>query len=436
MLRAFRNHIQEQFPFLNGKLLLVAVSGGIDSIVLAHLLHRCKFHIALAHANFGLRGAESDADEVFVTTFSKKLGVALYTQRFKTDEYAQKQGISIQMAARTLRYEWFETLRKTIGFNYILTAHHADDNLETFFINLSRGAGLEGLTGIPEQKEYIIRPMLPFPREAIAVYAKKNQLSWREDSSNLQPYYLRNKIRLTVIPKIKEISPSFLENFQQTIAHLKGSRQLLHDYITRLQTELFQQTSAGYTISLAALKTLTPQPAYLYELFKEFGFTDWKGLRHLLNAPSGKQLFSSTHRLLKDRDWLFVTPLKEQENNPKTGIDGSVGRITRPFSMRWNEVSQIERKAPTIVYVDKETLKFPLTIRKWKKGDYFYPFGMNSKKKISKFFKDEKYSLLAKESQWLLCSGDAIVWVIGKRADNRFRVTSDTRAILKIEVEP
>ncbi len=434
MLQQFREHISTHLSFLNGKKLLIALSGGVDSIVLAHLLHTLNFNIEPAHCNFKLRGAESDEDEAFVTGFSSALNVKIHVRHFDTQAYSENHKVSIQMAARTLRYQWFTSLAEALKCHYILTAHHADDALETFLINFSRGTGLEGLTGIPEQNGNVIRPLLPFSKETILDYAEKNNLEWREDSSNAETKYLRNKIRHEITPQLKTLHPTFQENVQKTLRHLQGSSQLIATHIESYKKTLFQHHDNGYRIEVTELMGLHPQKPYLYELFKDFGFTEWDDVARILHASSGKQLFSATHRLVKDRDAIYIAPLL-QEATVRVIIDEHTKSITTPVALNIDEVNKIRETGMHTIYVDKEKLKFPLTVRKWEKGDYFYPFGMQGKKKVSKFFKDEKYTLPDKENQWLLCTDDAIVWIIGRRADNRYKVENTTKNILKIKVE-
>lgn len=434
MLTKFEKHIKNTFPFLIGAKVLVAVSGGIDSIVLTHLCHEMKLDIALAHCNFNLRGNDSSEDEQFVHNLGKQLKKEVHVQHFKTEKYAKKQKLSIQMAARELRYQWFTTLCNTSGYEYILTAHHADDNLETFIINLSRGTGLDGLTGIPPVNGKVIRPLLSFSRKEILTFAEENKIEWREDKSNLETKYLRNKIRLEVSPVLKELHPTFLQNFMNTQEYLSGSAQIMEAQTKEFKSVLFNKDGGIYKVLVAQLLRLNPLKAYLYEFFKEFGFTQSNDIVELLKAQSGKQLFSSTHRMIKDRDYILIDKIGANNHEIKAyPIHIGEDAITHPVKMNFNSVSEIQNENPNVIYVDKETLKFPLILRKWQNGDYFYPFGLAGKKKLSKFFKDEKYSLIEKEKQWLLCSDNRIVWVLGKRADDRFKVTEKTAHILKIQ---
>ncbi|MCB0475804.1 MAG: tRNA lysidine(34) synthetase TilS, partial [Flavobacteriaceae bacterium] len=293
MLKSFAEHTAKHFPFLKDKKLLLAISGGIDSVVLANLFKELNLQFSLAHCNFKLRGDESESDEVFVKKLAENLQVPVYVKQFETATFAQNEKLSIQVAARNLRYEWFYQLKDKDGFDLIVTAHHADDNLETFLINLIRGTGLDGLTGIPEQSETIIRPLLPFTREQIETYAKKEKIQWREDSSNIETKYLRNKIRHQIIPLMKELNPNFLNSFNNTLNNLKGSAAIVRRTVADLKNEiLVPQTDGTLKIDIEYLKKLGNETAYLYELLREYGFTEWQDITSLLDAQSGKYIFS------------------------------------------------------------------------------------------------------------------------------------------------
>ncbi|WP_274474641.1 tRNA lysidine(34) synthetase TilS [Mangrovimonas aestuarii] len=437
MQKAFQNHINSSFPFLKKAKLLLAVSGGVDSVVLVHLCSNAKLNIALAHCNFGLRGEESEADEEFVLELGESLNVEVFTQLFDTQAYAKENKLSIQMAARQLRYDWFEDLSNQLKFDYILTAHHADDNLETFLINLSRGTGLEGLTGIPLVHGKVVRPLLSFSRDDIKGFAKENSLQWREDSSNALTKYLRNKLRHDVVPVLKEINPQFLESFQKTQQHLQQSSRIIEDGIDAVKSRLIIHEDQNQIVfSVNELKKLKHFKAYLYQLLNEYGFTAWDDVYDLVDSQSGKQVFSSTHRLLKNREELILTINSEQEGSLEFSVDESLKEIHIPIGVLTIEnIDIVGIHENNNIFLDKDMLKFPLHVRQWQKGDYFYPFGMKGKKKLSKFFKDEKFSLIEKEQTWLLCSENEIVWVINHRADDRFKITEKTTNILKITVK-
>jgi tRNA(Ile)-lysidine synthase len=324
-------------------------------------------------------------------------------------------------------------LAEQLKFDYILTAHHADDNLETFLINFTRGTGLDGLTGIPEMNGNIIRPLLSFSREDLEVYAIGEKIKWREDSSNASNKYLRNKLRHDIIPTLKQMNPQLLQNFQKTISHLQGSQEILDDAITRIQKKVVSVEEDVIKLDIKKLKILSNPKAYLYELLKDFNFTEWDDLVNLLNAQSGKQVFSSTHRLLKDRHFLLLKEIQTENADCSFDIDESDLSITTAIGVMFiEEVEKVLNYDAHKVYLDKNKLKFPLKVRKWQEGDYFYPSGMKGKKKISKYFKDEKLSLIEKENTWVLCSKNDIVWVIGRRVDERFKAKPELTQILKI----
>ena len=426
MLDKLNSHIETHFPFLKKKGLLLACSGGLDSMVLAHLLLDNGYNFSIAHCNYKLRAKDSDKDEEFVAAWATKNRIKAF---FKTFDLSHETG-SIQLKARELRYHWFQKLVTTKGFDHILTAHHLDDDLETFLINLSRGTGLDGLRGIPRKNQDIIRPLLTFSKAEILEFATANGITWREDLSNKDVKYLRNEIRHEIVPKLKELNPTFLSNFQQTQEYLDYSSQLLENYKEELKAKLFTETDGEIHIPISELDKLNPLNGYLHLLFRDFGFTQWEDLTHLLTAQSGKEVQSRTHRMIKDRDSLILAPIAKFKEKVFL-LTEDENHIKEPLQLRMDAVDVIGTFSPNVIYVDKEKLNYPLKLRKWKIGDYFYPFGMEGRKKLSKFFKDEKYTTLQKESQWLLCSGDKIVWVLGKRLDDRFKVTGVTKEILK-----
>ncbi len=435
MLETFKNHIETNFPEFEGNHLLIACSGGLDSMVLSELCRQTGLQYSLAHCNFRLRGKESNGDEDFLRNHANKLDVPFYVTHFDTIGYVNQHKVSVQMAARDLRYNWFKQLLKQEKIAFLLTAHHADDNLETFIINLSRGTGINGLTGIPARTEQVRRPLLPFSREEIEAFAKSRKLIWREDESNTDVKYQRNKIRIELIPKLKELHPTFLSNFQNTLRHLGQTQALSDYYLDNLKNELFVPEKGRFRISIASLEDLPLLDAVLYGLFNNYGFTEWKNLKELLKGMSGKHLTSNTHMLLKDRDFLWLSTLDDRiDNNEKFLILSHEDSLDTPIIVNSTQVKERGDNSTNEIFVQKDTLKYPLVLRKWQKGDYFYPLGLNRKKKLSKFFKDEKMNLLEKEEQWLLCSDNEIVWVVGKRADHRFRVTDAAKGVLKFKI--
>ena len=438
MFKKFQEHINNNLSFLKEGKLLVAVSGGLDSVLLTHLCHDLKLNISLAHCNFNLRGSESDADEEFILQLAEDLELEVFIENFDTDYFSRINSISTQMAARELRYNWFSELAEQLHFDYILTAHHADDNLETFLINLSRGTGLDGLTGIPEINGNIIRPFLNFSREELENYAKENKIEWREDSSNASTKYLRNKLRHEVIPVLKELNPQILQNFKLTQSHLQDSKNIIKDRVEEVLEKVVTKISENEIhFSIGKIKNLSNPKAYLFEILKEYQFTEWQDVEDLLEAQTGKQVFSNTYRLLKNRDVLILTEThKKQAEIEEVSFSENDSQVEIPLgTLTITETQNFKEHNNLTIYVDKDLLKYPLTARKWEKGDYFYPFGMESKKKLSKFFKDEKLSMLEKENVWLVCSNEDVVWIINYRADNRFKITEKTKNILKISLK-
>tara|TARA_R110000868_G_scaffold145181_2_gene365175 strand:- start:86686 stop:88011 length:1326 start_codon:yes stop_codon:yes gene_type:complete len=434
VLEEFKQHIDTNFQILKDKTFLLACSGGLDSVVLTHLCHAIGLNFTLAHCNFQLRGIESSEDQKFVEKLAENKNVGIHVTIFKTVDYMNLNKVSLQVAARELRYAWFAKIMQENSIPTLVTAHHADDNLETFLINLSRGTGLDGLTGIPEKTDTIARPLFPFTREQIKAYAKKNAIVWREDKSNQETKYLRNKIRHTIVPLLKELHPTFLGNFLNTQAYLGQTAELVENHISEVRASLFIKENNIYKIEIAALQKLHPQTTYVYHLFKPYGFSDARSIMALCEALSGKEILSASYRLLKDREHLLLQEVVS-EVSEVFFIHKKTKNTHNPIAIRIESTTHISETGTAILYVDTDTLKFPLTVRKWKTGDYFHPFGMKGVKKLSKFYKDEKYSLIAKETQWLLCSEDQIVWVIGKRADSRFKVSGKTKNILKFTVQ-
>ncbi|MDC9722431.1 MAG: tRNA lysidine(34) synthetase TilS [Urechidicola sp.] len=436
MLNKFQNHINHKFPFLKDAKLLIAISGGIDSVVLTHLLHQLNFDISLAHCNFQLRGNESDLDEEFIKKIATNLDISYHTISFDTNAVSKEKKISTQMAARDLRYHWFDNLIEKNNYDYVLTAHQKDDVLETFLINFTRGTGLDGLTGIPEINKNIVRPLLSFTRNDIESFAKENNISWREDKSNASTKYLRNKIRHDVIPVLKEINPSLMDSFDSTIENLKGSKAIVKDVIESINKKATILEDNILKIDIEKIKFLSNTKAYLFELLKEYMFTEWNDVVALLNSQSGKQIFSKTHRLIKDRKHLLLVKIDDKDSNQSYTIHNFNADFTsNDFTLEFKLDSDFEQLSSNknSVSLDFDLLTFPLTIRKWQHGDFFYPNGMKGKKKLSDFFNDEKMSILEKEKTWILTtSKNEIIWVVNKRLDKRFQISSATKKAVSI----
>ena len=441
MKNKVENTLQKEFPFLKGKKLLVTVSGGIDSVILTHLLYQLDFNISIAHCNFCLRETESDKDAQFVENLANALNVPFFITSFNTNDYACKKKLSIQEAARNLRYKWFTELKNQHNLDYIITGHNLNDSLETFLINLSRGTGLKGLTGIPTIQNKIIRPLSSFTRDEIYSFAIANNIQWREDISNTNTKYTRNKIRHQIIPILQELNPNLLESFKQTLGNLQGSVSIIKDRLDDISIKK-NHSENTYNIHQLEKKIQTNPKAYIHELFFSYGFTNTKDIITLLSAQSGKQVFSKTHRLIKDRENLILVKRKcsqiKTSNSSRKEISMKDGVYKfRNLTLHAEKTKEKTiRSVPNIKYIelDYSKLNYPLTVRKWKNGDYFYPIGMQGKKKLSKYFKDEKMSLIEKENIWLLLSDNNIVWVIGKRQDDRFKLINNTTDIIKITI--
>ena len=436
MLKKIQNHVSEQLSFIKNAKLLIAISGGVDSVVLAYLCKKMGLNISLAHCNFNLRGDESNADENFVLELAEDWELEVFIENFDTKQFAADEKISTQMAARTLRYYWFEELKTQLQFDYVLTAHHADDNFETFLINLSRGTGLDGLLGIPQVNGDVVRPLLPFTRDDVEKFAKEYKLQWREDSSNSSTKYLRNKLRHDVIPILKGINPQLLQNFEKTQQYLNDTKSIVNDKVDEVAQSIVSKTRDNdVAFNIDGIQRLSNPKTYLYELLNGYGFTQWEDILALVTAQSGKQVFSNTHRLLKDREYLILSKITDLPDE-SIKITDSQKIVLTPFGqLSISKVTSIEEQNKKTSYFDLSNISFPLTLRKWKEGDVFYPSGMKGKKKISKYFKDEKFSLLDKENTWLLCSKNNIIWILGHRTDDRFKVTENTTQILKISIQ-
>ena len=431
MLIKLKNHLSEKFSFLKDKKLLLATSGGLDSMVLLDLFQKLNTKIHIAHCNFQLRGIESFEDQKFVQDYAEKNKIPYFTTTFDTENFAKDYQLSIQIAARTLRYDWFYELLESEKLDYILTAHHADDSLETFIINLSRGTGLDGLIGIPSENDKIVRPLLLFSRNEMEQYAQENKVSWREDSSNASDKYIRNKIRHHIVPLLKDLNPNFLESFKKTQTYLQDSQVMVEDATIMIYQQVAKEIQGTVHFDIKKLKQLANYKSYLYQFLKEYGFFAWEDIYKLVDAPTGKLVLSDEYRLIKNREFLILSPKKNADDETFL-IEKNQKEVNFPLNMLFTIENTISETDSGSIFVDQDLLQYPLTLRKWQENDIFYPFGMVGKKKLSKFFKDEKMSMIDKENCWLLCSQNDIVWVVNKRLDNRFKVTENTKTILKI----
>jgi tRNA(Ile)-lysidine synthase len=385
-----------------------------------------------------LRDSESDLDEKFVKDFAESNSVPFFSKSFQTKLHSKRYGLSIQMAARELRYEWFSYLQSKHDFDWVFTAHHTDDNIETFIINLSRGCNIHALSGIPEKNDGIIRPLLIFNRGELLNYAIDSKLKWREDSSNSSLDYQRNRVRHSIIPVLKEVFPNFNKNFNKTKKYISSSLDLINNHIINIEKDIIIFSSKYEKhFDVSKIKSLVSVKSYLYPLFFKYGFTDWNEIYNLLEAQSGKEIHSKTHRIVKDRKVLIL--VSNQILLPKEQI---ISSLEKPIYidhmncfLRINKSSSISNNNDNVIYIDDTQLEYPLILRPWKNGDYFFPKGFNKRKKLSKFFKDEKLSVVEKSKLMLLCSKDKIVWILGIRQDSRFIATPKSKSISKISIK-
>jgi tRNA(Ile)-lysidine synthase len=420
--------------------ILLTVSGGVDSVVMAHLFSETGLECAIAHCNFQLRGVDSDADEEFVRSLAANLEMAVYVKRFNVEQEMAEKGISVQMACRELRYGWFETLAEQHAFDAIATAHNLNDSVETCLLNLARGTGIRGLTGIPPKNGRVIRPLLFATRKEIESHARKHRLAFREDASNRETKYQRNKIRHDVIPAMIQINPSFIDTMSGNMNRFSEISDIVGKAVDRVRDEIFEKAAEGIRIRVDRLKDLYPLRSWLYELFSPFQFTrsQCEGIEHILHADPGKRSISPSHQLYKDRDLLILVESRT-ESFDRYYLDSPEKPSSLPFSM---DVEVVDRASLGEIPGDRNTacldldqIQFPLTIRHWLHGDYFFPLGMEQNKKLSDFFVDEKVPVPHKDQVWILATGRKIVWIMGYRIDHRFRITDQTRRVLLLRFQ-
>lgn len=433
--------IEENKLFAANQQVLVAVSGGVDSVVLLHSLIDTGFNVSVAHCNFNLRGIEANGDEAFVKQLCKKLKITLHNESFNTKDIAKHTGESIQMAARRLRYDWFDALCRMYGYAGVATGHNANDVAETFFVNLSRGTGLNGLTGIKAKNGNVVRPILFASRIEIEAYAKANKLKWRNDSSNQSTKYRRNLIRHKVLPVFEKINPSFISSIQATINHLHQSNELLQTIITGQLEDVITQNGDALVVEINKLKKLKPLGLFLFELLHPYGFNgnQIEDIAAALDSISGKHFYSETHELVRDRNFLIIKPLQHLLVEKEYLINDDFNTAGLPIKLGFNVVMNSDKltlKQPAnIALLDFRKIKFPLTLRRRKQGDRFQPFGMKQSKLLSDFIKDNKLSALEKDALWILESNGKIVWIVGYRSDNRFAISAKTTGILQIKLD-
>lgn len=428
MLNQFKQHIAQNFTQVFTQKTLLAVSGGVDSMVLLHLYNALKVNFAVAHCNFQLRGTESDLDEKLVTDFCKKNRIPFFVEKFDTMQIVKSKNVSIQIAARELRYHWFKQLCTAHNYQFIATAHHLNDQVETFLINFTRGTGIDGLIGIPEKNEQVIRPLLPFSREEILNYAVDNRVEWREDQSNALTKYQRNKIRHLVVPVLMEENLHFLKSFQNTLQFLKQTQHLAYDAMVYFENECVIKQADFVKIDLDKLQKFNNKTTYLVQFLMPYGFFSSTEIEKICVASTGKFIKNNNYTLLKNRNELLIYDEK-LINKAVFVIKNENDVLQLPFFMKILKVENAEINTDKdTIFVNSELLKWPLVLRKINTADIFQPFGMEGFKKVAKFFKDEKLSKVEKENTWLLVNGDdKIIWIVGMRADNRFKITNNNK---------
>ncbi len=458
LLNRFIDNIRNENLFQEEDHLILAVSGGVDSIVLCELCKQAGFDFAIAHCNFQLRGEESTRDENFVQSFGEKYSVKVYLKKFDTNEYAKENKISTQVAARELRYKWFnELVGEVSGIRYqvsgkepshrtsdivhptfLLTAHHANDNVETLLMNFFKGTGIKGLQGILPKQNKIIRPLLFAKKEEILNFANKNNLSFVEDSSNISDKYTRNYFRNELIPSIQKVFPRVEENLLHNIDRFKGIEILYQQSINLHKKKLLEYKGNEMHIPVLKLLKAEPLKTIAYEIIKQYGFTPHQTdeVLHLLKSESGKYISSATHKIIKNRRWLIIAPINNLEanhiliNEDSAEINFESGKLK--IKKMNIEAGYEPQPSNLFASLDSDTITFPLLLRKWKQGDYFYPLGMQKKKKIGKFLSDQKVSVTEKEKAWIIESDRKIIWIVGKRIDERCKITGKTKKMIVI----
>ncbi len=463
----FKSYIKKQQLFGYKDHLILAVSGGVDSVVLCELCKIAGFNFKIAHCNFQLRGEESERDETFVKSLGEKYGVQVFIKKFDTEKFAEQNKVSIQVAARELRYEWFEKLRKesdnlqltidggVLNKNklnrtshvahptYLLTAHHANDNIETLLMNFFKGTGVAGLRAIQPRQGKIIRPLLFAKKEDLLNFASENNLRFVEDSSNLSDKYTRNYFRNQLIPSLQKVFPGVEENLINNIERFGEIDELYRQIIRQYTKKLIENKGNEIHTPVLKLKKIKALSTVLYEIIKEFGFTAHQAdeAKKLLDSESGKYISSATHKIIKNRNWIIIAPhntmtasnILIEENEKEVKFEDGILKFEKTTA------EKIEITAhSSIALLDADKITFPLLLRKWKRGDYFYPLGMKktsgtpAKKKLGKFFIDQKLSIVEKEKIWIIESNKKIIWVVGRRIDDRFKVISNSTRLIKI----
>ena len=419
----------------SNKKYLLAISGGADSVALLDVCASLGYDFIIAHCNFNLRGEESLRDEMYVRDLAKKYKKPIYVVSFDTINYSEVNNCSIEMAARDLRYNWFNELLIEHKCEYILVAHHMGDVVETALINLIRGTGIKGLKGISQINDKVVRPLLDYSKDDILKYLKSRNIDFCDDSSNFETDYTRNKIRLNIIPEFEKINPSFKRTMYENTKRFSEIEVLFNERVQEVLNDITSYSADRILISIEKLKNTNAKNTVLYELLKRYGFNNLlvDEIISSLDSLSGKYFDSKSHRLVKDRDSLILYKLSDLSNKEyifDSSIDIPINISVKLFKADDYSI----KRDKNIACFDAEKVNMPLKLRKWKQGDYFFPFGMKGrKKKLSDFFADNKFSLKDKEDCWLVCSGDRIIWIVGYRGDDNSKITNSTRNVLELK---
>jgi tRNA(Ile)-lysidine synthase len=455
LLQKFQEFIGNENLFSSKDKLLLAVSGGLDSVVLCELCYQAGFDFIIVHCNFQLRNEESERDEKFVQQLAEKYNKEFLVGKFDTKNYAMQKKISIQVAARELRYNWFFSIVGRLPMTYdrinnestndqrptaILTAHHQDDNIETILMNFFKGTGIAGLRGILPKQEKIIRPLLFAKKEELKQFALENNLSWVEDSSNESDKYSRNFFRHQVIPLVRKIYPAAIDNLADNIDRFRDIELLYYQSINQHKKNLLEQKGDEIHIPVLKLKKSPPLNTIIFEIIEEYHFSakQVEEVVNLLDSESGKFIQSSSHRILKNRNWLIISPNQNKSSQTILIEEKEKLIVFEKGNLHITIIPAANFQPPTvnsIAFLDAATINFPLLLRKWKQGDYFYPLGMTKKKKLNRFFIDNKLSQTEKEKTWVVEMNKKIIWVVGLRIDNRFKITPNTKQALRMELK-
>lgn len=437
MQNKIKNYINQHKLFDPDETVLLTVSGGVDSVVLLHLFVNNNYKIAVAHCNFNLRGSESDSDELFVKKLTEKYNLKSHFISFDTTEYAEKKKISIEMAARELRYSWFNKLLKKNNYSYIATGHHLNDSIETLFLNLVRGTGYSGVNGIAPKRDNVIRPLLFATRQQIEQYAQKYKLNYCVDATNESEQYIRNKIRKKIIPVFKEINPAFEQVMKNNFDNLNDATEILDNYFNKYRDKIYKKIKYPVEIPYTELVNKKPMSIHLFELINKFGFNRDAVVKIStgINKNVGALFYSNTHQLLIDRNVLIIRKINTIDNdNFIIKNISEFEKVPINFELSINDYNSFKLiKTKDTACLDADKVQFPITLRKWRHGDYFYPLGMRQRQKISDFLINNKVNRFDKENTWVLESGKKIIWLVNYRIDNRFKVDSETKKVMIVK---